>query len=136
MARVDWVHEGLFEWGEFVRDNKGALLYPSQSAEQGMAGGSGVVIEPDMPDSVAMMEQAVLLLPDKLLVVVKSVYMNRLDNQVDQARRVSRELKLDKPLSRQRLGEMVYQSHLVIAGIYIGVELVGEKNLDNAVHKP
>ena len=134
MAEIDWVHKGLFEWADFVRDNRQALGYPSQSAEQGMVGNGGDVADGYMPDGVMVMERAVLCLPDEFQAAVKIRYMCKLDSQADRARWLSREL--DKPISRRRFGEMIYYSQLVIAGVYAGLDMGSEKSIDIAAQKP
>lgn len=132
MAKIKTIDERLYEWGDFVRDNKKDLLFANKSPEQQTAGG-GDVSDGYMPDGVAMMEQAVLQLPVDIREAVKIKYMCGLDNQADQARRLSR--VLGQTVNRRRLGEMIYYSHLFIAGIYTGLEMGMEKDVDNAAQK-
>ncbi|MDH5612199.1 MAG: hypothetical protein OEY66_07065 [Gammaproteobacteria bacterium] len=133
MAKIKTIDERLYEWADFVRDNKKDLLFANKSPEQQTAGG-GDVSDGYMPEHVVLMELAVLQLPVDCREAVKAKYMGCQDNQADQARQLSAALK--KKISRRRFSEMIYYSHLFIAGIYTGLEMAIEKSVDNAAQKP
>ena len=112
---IEWIDREMQRWGKALRDGRGALGFPSQSAEVRAIEGSGAKDAADgfVPEDVARIERAVLAMDVDLQVVVKEFYMTGHSGEVV-ADRLSRKLK--KKVSRQSLYQMIDRSHYFIDG--------------------
>lgn len=110
---IDWVDVGLVEWAAFFRDGGTGLGYPSCSAEARVYSGGGGGTDSYVPNIVELIEAAVLSMDNEMRAVVKVAYMSN-DNRAYQAGILTQ--KLGKPVTRQRLAEMINSSHVYIEG--------------------
>lgn len=115
---IDWIDAGLNEWAAFFRDGGTGLGYPSCSAEARVFAGGPAGSDDYVPPLVQLMETAVLSMEPEMRTVVKVAYMSS-ENRAIQAGVLTQ--KLGRSITRQKLSEMITQSHRYIAGFAAGV---------------
>ena len=136
---IKWVDGELIKWGNYFRDSRDELGYPTSSVEARMVEGGFSndnkgrrAPDPYVPSDVELMEVVVRRLPTDIQIVVKEAYMNG-GTREDQAKRLSRQL--DRKLNRTRLAEMIDYAHHHIAGIYCGIGMAVNKSVDMYVQR-